>query len=352
MDKYKIKAFSERVFADMSASLASGMVYVGVKTGLFRAMDGQGAMSCQQVTERSGLQARYVEEWLKGMVSSEYLEYDPEQQTYLLPDEYAFMLASDDTDHFVGGLYAMVPVLLAGASQVAEAFQTGGGVPFSNIGEEGILALDLLNRGAYQHRFVSYWLQSMPTVVEQLEAGGRALDVGCGSGHVSTSLAQAFPQAEIIGIDPDSTSIEQARKTAAAAESGAEFQAITTTDLLSEVSSGQFDFISACDCVHDFPDPLATLREIRQLLAEDGTFLVIEPKVADRLEDNVNSVATMFYGFSLFHCMTQSLAIDGCGMGACAGPAQTQALLAEAGFSSVELLPIKSQVNLFYAARL
>ena len=351
MDKEKVKAFSERVFADMSASLASGMVYVGVKTGLFRAMEGQGAMSCEQVVDRSGLQARYVEEWLKGMVASEYLQYDPAQQTYLLPDEHAFMLASDDTDHFAGGLYAMIPVLLAGAPQVAEAFKTGGGVPFGNIGEEGILALDLLNRGAYQHRFVSYWMQSMPGVVERLEAGGRALDVGCGSGHVSTALATGFPRSQVLGIDPDAASIEQARKTAAAAQCRAEFLALTTTELLSDASIEPFDFISACDCVHDFPDPLATLREIRQLLTDDGTFLVIEPKVADRLEDNVNSVSTMFYGFSLFHCMTQSLAVDGCGMGACAGPEQTQALLKEAGFGSVELLPIKSQVNLFYAAR-
>lgn len=352
MDKDKIKAFSERVFADVSTSLASGMVYVGVKTGLFRAMDGQGPMSCEQVVEDSGLQARYVQEWLKGMVAAEYLEYDSDQQTYLLPDEYAYMLASDGTDHFVGGLYNMVPVLMAGAPQVAQAFVSGGGVPFDAIGEEGVLALDILNRGAYQQRFVSYWLQSLPGVVENLEAGGRALDVGCGSGYVSTSLAQAFPQAEVVGIDPDSVSIGQARKTAATARCGAEFQVTTTTGLLNKHPSDQFDFISACDCVHDFPDPPATLREIRQLLAADGTFLVIEPKVADRLEDNINSVASMFYGFSLFHCMTQSLAADGCGMGACAGPANTQKLLAEAGFSSVELLPIKSQVNLFYAARL
>ena len=349
IDKNKLKAFSERVFDDMSASLASGMAYVGVKTGLFRVMAQQGPMSCEQVVERSGLQARYVEEWLKGVVTAEYLEYDPAEQTYCLPDEHAYMLASDDTDHFVGGLYSMVPVLLAGAPQVAQAFTTGGGVPFSEIGDEGVLALDLLNRGAYQHRFVSYWLAAMPAVVEQLESGARALDVGCGSGHVATALANAFPKSDILGIDPDRASIEQAR--ISAGESGASFEMTTTTGLLTQDGAAQFDFISACDCIHDFPDPLATLKEIRQMLTPDGTFLIIEPKVADQLEDNINSVGTMFYGFSLFHCMTQSLAADGCGMGACAGPAQTQALLAEAGFGSVAMLPIKSQVNLFYVAK-
>jgi hypothetical protein len=86
-------------------------------------------------------------------------------------------------------------------------------------------------------------------------------------------------------------------------------------------------------------------------LAPDGTLFVIEPRVADRLEDNINPVATMFYGFSVLHCMTQSLAENGVGLGACLGPARTEALMREAGFGRFELLGIKSQVQLFYAVR-
>jgi 2-polyprenyl-3-methyl-5-hydroxy-6-metoxy-1,4-benzoquinol methylase len=111
------------------------------------------------------------------------------------------------------------------------------------------------------------------------------------------------------------------------------------------------DLITACDCIHDFAEPHSTLRKLRELLKPDGTLFIIEPEVADRLEDNLNSVATMFYGFSLFHCMTQSLASGGLGLGTCLGPSRTEELVREAGFRRFEMLEIKSPVNLFYAAQ-
>jgi hypothetical protein len=65
----------------------------------------------------------------------------------------------------------------------------------------------------------------------------------------------------------------------------------------------------------------------------------------------------MYYGFSVFHCMTQSLAEGGLGLGTCLGPARMEKLLHEAGFAQVEKLDIRTQkldirnqTNLFYAA--
>jgi hypothetical protein len=87
------------------------------------------------------------------------------------------------------------------------------------------------------------------------------------------------------------------------------------------------------------------------LLDPQGTLFIIEPKAGDRLEDNINPIGTMFYGFSIFHCMTQSLARGGPGLGTCLGPARTEALLRNAGFRGFERLDIKSPTNLFYAAR-
>lgn len=90
---------------------------------------------------------------------------------------------------------------------------------------------------------------------------------------------------------------------------------------------------------------------MRSLLKPEGTLLMIEPKVASRLEDNLNPIATMFYGFSVCHCMTQPLAQGGPGLGTCLGPEKTEAMVREAGFSQFRPLDIKSQVNLFYAAQ-
>ena len=352
MDKDRIKTFAEKVNSDAAGAMATGMAYIGTRTGLFRAMAGKGAMTAAAVTQASGLQPRYVEEWLKGMTSAGYLDHDPAAVTFWLPDELAYLLASEGTDHFMGGLFLMVPVLMSAAPRVAEAFKSGGGVTLADLGPDGIDALDWLNCGQYEHRFTSQWLTAMPEVVATLNAGGRILDVGCGTGRVAIAMAKAFPASTIVGLDPNTASIDKARAAAVAAGLGGNerlrFVAQTTGDLAAE---GGFDLITACDCIHDFAAPERTLAEIRALLKPGGTLFALEPKAADKLEDNMHVLGTVFYGFSIFHCMTQSLAHGGPGLGTCLGPVRTMDLLRSAGFTRVEQVPIRSQTQLYYAAR-
>lgn len=345
MDREKTRLAAEQLFRDMAGAMTAGMVYLGMHAGLFRAMQGKGPMRADEVARASGMQPRYVEEWLKGMAAARYLAYDPQRESFALPDEHAYFLASEGTDHFAGGMFEMVPVLMRVAPKVAHAFARGGGVFFEDFGPECIDALDLINRGMYEHRFTDYWMKSLPELTAKLERGGRMLDVGCGKGRVCIAFAKAFPRAEIVGIDPDARSIERARE--AAAGLPIRFEATTTGRL---EGGGGFDLVTICDCIHDLAAPVQTLREIRALLKADGTLFIVEPKAADRLEDNLNPVATMFYGFSIFHCMTQSLARGGPGLGTCMGPGATEKLVREAGFSAFRPLDIKSQVNLFYAA--
>jgi 2-polyprenyl-3-methyl-5-hydroxy-6-metoxy-1,4-benzoquinol methylase len=303
-------------------------------------MAGKGAMSLEQVVRASAMQRRYVEEWLKGMASAGYVDYSPEKQTYELPEEMAYFVASDGSDHFVGGMWEMVPALMRVAPRVAEAVEKGGGVPFADFGPDCVNALDLINRGQYEERFASYWLKGLPDVVARLQGGGRMLDFGCGSGRVAMAIQRAFPAAEVTGFDVDAQSIQRARE--AASELKINFS--------TELPKGQFDLVTLCDCIHDLAAPVETLRQVHRLVKPDGTVFIVEPKAADRLEDNRNPVATMFYGFSLFHCMTQSLARGGPGLGTCMGPGQTEKLVREAGFRGFRMLDIRSMTNLFYAA--
>jgi 2-polyprenyl-3-methyl-5-hydroxy-6-metoxy-1,4-benzoquinol methylase len=339
---------ADRVFRDMAGGMAAGLAYIGTHTGLFQAMSGRGAMRQAEVVAASGLNARYVEEWLKGMVAASYLDYDAVAETYALPDEHAFLLSSEGTDHFMGGMFAMLPPLLTVAPRVADAFRHGGGVPFADYAPECRHAIDHMNRGNYEHRLVDYWLKQLPHSAAALAAGGRMLDVGCGRGFVVLALKKAFPAADCLGVDPDAASIAEARANAAAAGVEARYEA-TTSDALQDARP--FDLITLCDVLHDLPDPLTVLRGLRARLAPDGVLLVIEPRVSDKLEENINPLAAMFYGFSVFHCMTQSLAHGGAGLGACLGPTRTQAIFSEAGFGSAQMLDIKSPTNLFYAVR-
>jgi ubiquinone/menaquinone biosynthesis C-methylase UbiE len=350
MNKDQVKVFVDKVYGDMAGAMAVGMAYVGVKTGLFHALAGKGHVRAADVILATGLQPRYVEEWLNGMAAAGYLDYNAGAQTFQLPEERAYLVASEGTDHFMGGLFYFAPVLLGVAPKVVDAFRTGGGVRFEEFGPECVVALDMINSGQYEQRLGSYWLAKLPEVVQRLQNGGRVLDVGCGVGRVAVAIAKAFPKCEVVGLDPDPESIRQAREAAAkeGLQDRIQFVARSTRDL--DRGDG-FDLITACDCVHDFSAPHRTLGELRALLKPEGTLFVVEPKAADRLEDNLHPIAAMYYGFSLFHCMTQSLAQNGPGLGTCMGPARTQELLHEVGFSRVEKLDIKSQTNLFYAAR-
>ena len=210
MEKERVRAFADKVFGDMAGAMSSGLGFVGVKTGLFRAMAGKGALTLEAIVAMTKLQPRYVEEWLKGMTSAGYLVYDPAAETFQLADENAFLLASESTDHFMGGLFLIAPALLRVAPMVAEAFEKGGGVAFDEIGADGIEALDWLNCGQYEHRLISQWLNMLPDVVDRLKQGGRALDVGCGVGRVSIAIAKAFPDCQVVGIDPNEHSIARA----------------------------------------------------------------------------------------------------------------------------------------------
>jgi len=91
---------------------------------------------------------------------------------------------------------------------------------------------------------------------------------------------------------------------------------------------------------------------MKRLLKPGGTLFVVEPRAGDTLAENGNPIGAMYYGFSLFPCMPQSLAADGLGLGAYMGPARTRALLNEAGFTGVQQVDIRSPTNMFYAAKI
>ncbi len=349
MDKERIGAFADAVYRDMAGAMAIGMGYLGLKAGLFEAMKAGAPVSAGALAEATGLQPRYVEEWLNGMTAAGWLEHDEQSGTFALPAEHAFLLASEGTDHFMGGLFLAGPSLLSQAPEVARAFREGGGVHFQDFDDDWIEALDLMNGGAYRNRLAGYWMKQLPEIDERLAAGGRALDIGCGVGRVSLALAEAYPEARITGFDPDGNSVAQAR--AAAAESGAKRVDFIEGVITDVAPNTEFDFAGMFDCLHDLPEPEATLAEIRRRMAPGGAIMVMEPRAGDRLADNAHSLGTVYYGFSLFHCMTQSLAQGGPGLGTCMGPAKTMSLLRGAGFSEVRELPIKSQTNMFFAGR-
>lgn len=352
MDKARSQAFMMKVVGDLAAATTVSLVHIGLRVGLFRALAGAGPQTTAQLEARTGIDPRYLEAWLAGMACAGYLLHDADADTWALPDEHAVFLADPGHEHHLGGLFQGAPALAAMAPRVAEAFETGQGVPFQAYGDAGPMAIEQMNRAVYEARLVRSWLPALPAVVQRLQAGGRALDVGCGTGLVSLLMAQAWPEARFTGLDVDARSIEIARENArrAGVADRVAFVHRSATELQAEGDG--WDFVSSFDVVHDLPDPQGVLRRIRHALAPGGTYLMVEPRVADRLQDDLaNPFARMLYGVSCLHCVPTSVAQGGPAWGACWGETRARLAAQEAGFSSFEVLPIRSPVQAFYALR-
>ncbi len=351
MNQQRANDFMRKVVGDMGTALAVALVYIGDRVGLFDKLAGAGPLTADQFAERANLHPRYAQEWLGAMVCSGYVEFDTANETYTLPDEHALFLAHSPTEYYLGGLFKGTPPMMAAAPQVAAAFESGQGVSFQQFGAWVPQSLEGMNRNLYEARLVKTWLPAMPDVVQRLQQGGRAIDIGCGTGVVPILIAQAFPKARVERLDFDAPSIEFARANARAAGLGEQvvFHAKSATDWAED---GTMDFVSTFDCIHDMPDPLGVLKRIRRSLAPGGTYLMVEPKLADKLADNVeHPFARLFYGMSCLHCVPQSLSQGGPGLGACWGEGRARVMANEAGFTQFRALPVRSPSQAFYELR-
>ncbi len=346
LDQAKANQFMNKVVGDLGTSLAVMLVHVGDRVGLFEAMADAGPLQSAELAQRAGIHPRYADEWLNAMACAGYVEHDPEALTFTLPDERAMFFAAPGTEYYLGGLFKGAPMLAAAAPQVAAAFESGAGVSYQAYGAWVPLSTEQMNRAVYEARLVRKWLPAVAGAVDRLKAGGRAIDIGCGTGVVPILIAKAFPQARVEGLDFDARSIEMARSRAAEAGAKVEFSAVSAADW---EPSGGYDLISTFDCMHDMPDPLGLLRRIRGALTQGGSYLMVEPRVGDRLQDNLaNPFGKMLYGLSCMHCVPQSIAQGGPGLGACWGPGRARVMAHEAGFAQFNELPIKTAAQAFY----
>src|SRR5215831_16579320 len=349
LDLEKAKQVAQTVIGDVGTVVHGALCYIGDRTGLFKAMAGAGPLTIGQLAGKTGLSARYVREWLGAMATARYVEFDGARNTYLLTAEYAAALADEDSPFFIGGYFQMAQAAVTVAPKVAEAFKTGRGVTQSEYPRSFFEAAERNSRTRYLHKLLRKWIPAMPQVVERLKAGGTAADIGCGGGRAAIMIAQAFPAARLMGYDIHAESIERARRNAEAecVADRVSFEALDGAQL----PSGKFDFVATFDVVHDAVDPMGLMTAIRRSLKDDGTYLVQEVNVSDKLEENMKPLGKMVYSISTLYCMTTSLAHGGAGIGTAMGENKARELASAAGFKHFARLPIKDDIAVLYELR-
>lgn len=350
IDMQKLDRFMNMIMGHMSGAVASFMCSLGDRLNLFKVLAAAGPATSAELAERANISERYAREWLSTLASAGYLEYDPLSRRFTLPPEHALVLAAEGAPMFMGGAYQQLPALLGPLDQVARAFRDGGGVSQELYDQNLWAGMERISAGWFDNLLVQQWIAALPDVQARLTSGGRVADIGCGGGRALITLAKAFPNSRFVGYDMFQPAIERATQNAAAA-GVADRVRFENRDAIAGLTD-QYDLITTFDVVHDLVDPLRVLQAIRQALAPGGTYLLLEMNGSDNLEENAGPIGTILYGTSVMYCTPTSLANGGDGLGTLGLPEpKVRQLCADAGFSSVQRVPVQNPFNILYEVK-
>jgi SAM-dependent methyltransferase len=345
----KARRVAQAVVGDAATAMHAALCYIGDQLGIFKAMMDSRALSVGDLAGRTGLNQRYLREWLSAMAAAHYVEYDSAAETFTLAPEYAAALADENSPFFVAGYFQTAQAALTMAPRVAGEFKNGGGVTQAEYPPSLFEGFERNSGTRYKHKLIRKWIPAMPQVAEALEAGGTMADIGCGGGRAAVMIARQFPKARVVALDLHRESIERAR--ASAAKAGLSDRVSFEIGDGSELPAESFDFISAFDVIHDAADPGALMRSVRRALKPDGTFLVQEINLSDQLTENLSPLGKLAYSISTLYCLTTSLAHRGAGIGIAMGQPKTRELAAAAGFSRFRRIPLKDDVVMLFELR-
>lgn len=344
------EAFTERMVAAINGASLAILVSVGHQTGLLETMADMAPSTSAQIADAAGLNERYVREWLGGMTIGRVVDYDAATATYSLPAQRAAVLTRAAGPDNLAVVAQFVPLLSEVEQKIIGCFRTGGGLHYREYPRFHSLMAELSGM-VFDAGLVDVVLPLADGLVERLRSGVDVADVGCGSGHASNLMAQAFPASRFTGIDFSDEGIGAG--TAEAARLGLANSTFERHDLTQLDKVDAYDVITAFDTIHDQAQPARVLENIYRALRPGGILLMADVKASSRVEENLgHPMGTYLYTTSLMHCMTVSLALDGAGLGAVWGRQLATSMLADAGFDDVEVAEIDTDpFNYFYIAR-
>jgi SAM-dependent methyltransferase len=347
VDPERLDAFLGQFVLDAGAAMATPNIIAGDRLGLYRALADTMPATPAQVAEKAGCDERYVREWLCGQAAGGYVEYDRADGSFSMTPEQVACLADESSPTFVAGAFEIAGSVCRDIDRLTAALQDGDGVGWHEHDPALFRGTDRFFRPGYVAHLLTEWLPALDGVVAKLEAGAKVADVGCGLGASTILMAEAFPASAITGFDYHDASIEAARATAARAGVAASFEVAPAAAF----GGTGYDLVCMFDCLHDMGDPVGAARHVRDALAPDGTWLLVEPMAGDRVEDNLNPVGRIFYSASTLICTPASRSQEvGLALGAQAGPERLAGVVGEGGFSRFRRAA-ETPFNLVFEAR-
>jgi SAM-dependent methyltransferase len=348
LDMNKLNAFIGQFVTDLGASVHAGMVVIGEKLGLYKAL-ATGPMTSAELAAKTGTDERYLREWLASQAAGGYITYDQSTDKFSLTTEQAFTLATEDSPAYLPGAFELALGSLAAVPRIAESFRTGAGMGWHEHADGVFHGCEKFFRPGYAANLVSSWIPSLDAVKQKLEGGARVADVGCGKGASTLLMAKAFPNSQFFGFDYHDKSVEAARDSAK--RQGVADRVTFAVSKAKDFPGNDYDFVAVFDCLHDMGDPVGAATHVRRSLTKDGTWMIVEPFANDQLKDNLNPVGRVYYSFSTLLCTPCSRSQEvGLCLGAQAGEKRIRDVVTSAGFNRFRRAT-ETPFNIVYEAR-
>lgn len=348
-DEEKARAFAQKMLGVLIGGRLTLMLSIGHETGLFDTMSTLPPSTSQQIADAAGLNERYVREWLASVVTGGIVEYDPVEQVYRLPPEHTRVLTrAGEIRNFASNSLGTV-LLAQNHDAIVESFRNGGGVSYEALGRFHRQFAETSGR-IFDGTLLQRTLPAVPGIVERLKAGIDAADIGCGRGRAVNLMARAFPASRFTGFDFSDDALEAARAEQQAwGLTNARFE---TADVAALNLNEAFDFITTFDAIHDQVNPAVVLAQAAQALRPGGIFLMVDIAASSKLEENMaHPLGPSLYAASVMSCMTLSLGLGGAGLGTMWGEQLARRMLAEAGFTVLDVMRIEGDIlNSYYLA--
>lgn len=350
LDMAKAEAFAGQMVGMLTGALTALMVSVGHRTGLFDQLATMKPATIKEIAQASGLNERYIREWLGNMTTARIMEHDAAAGTYWLPAEHAASLTRAAGPGNLATMAEFISLFGNVEDGIVDCFKNGGGVPYSSFPKFQQL---MANESAqvFDATLLNVTLPLIPRIKDRLADGIDVADVGCGKGHAINLMAQAFPKSRFAGFDFSDEGVAAGQAEAKAmGNTNASFE---RKDVAQLGVTNAFDLITAFDAIHDQAQPRQVLKGIYDALRPGGVFLMADIAGASTHAGNMeNPMAAMMYAVSTFHCMTVSLALGGEGLGTMWGEQQAVELLNEAGFSDVSIERVEGDImNAYYVCK-
>ena len=326
----KMHAFLGKVVGDFGAALSSSLAYIGQKLGLYKALASAGSVTPAELATATSTNERYVREWLINQAAGGYVEYDAASGRYSLSPEQAMALTDESSPFYVGGGFYVVKAMTNAVNRIEDYFKDGGGMLWGEHDSDLFVGTERFFRPGYAAHLIASWIPALTGIEEKLKAGGKIADIGCGHGSSTIIMAQAYPNSRFWGFDNHEKSIATARQRAA--DAGVSDRVTFAVANASELPDEQYDLVTFFDCLHDMGDPIGACKRAAEVLAADGSALIVEPMAGNTVEENFNIIGRTFSGASTLCCTSNSLAMNGPALGAIAPESAIREVVLAGGF--------------------